>query len=56
MLQQLIKILKDSQKLTRKFAIDPKLAKSAKADFQRIQKKKDRFKKKDAKKKGKQGD
>ena len=31
--------------------IDPKLAKSAKKSFQRIQKKKDRFKKKDAKKK-----
>ena len=36
--------------------IDPKLAKPAKESFQRIQKKKDRFKKKDAKKKGKQGD
>ena len=54
--KQLIKILKDSQKLTRKFEINPKLAKPAKESFQRIQKKKDRFKKKDAKKKGKQGD
>jgi hypothetical protein len=36
--------------------IYPKLAKPAKESFQRIQKKKDRFKKKDAKKKGKQGD
>ena len=50
------KTSKDIQQLVKKYEIDPKLAKSAKADFQRIQKKKDRFKKKDAKKKGKQGD
>ena len=47
---------KDIQQLVKKYELDPKLAKSAKADFQRIQKKKDkdRFKKKDGKKKGKQ--
>ena len=47
---------KDIQQLVKKYEIDPKLAKPAKVEFQRIQKKKDRFKKKDDKKKGKQGD
>jgi hypothetical protein len=48
--------LKGESRFIKKFELDPKLAKSAKADFQRIQKKKDRNPKKDAKKKGKQGD
>ena len=47
---------KDIQRLVKQYEIDPKLAKPAKESFQRIQKKKDRSKKKDAKKKGKQGD
>jgi hypothetical protein len=46
----------DIQQLIKKYEIDPKIAKPAKESFQRIQKKKDRFKKKDAKKKGKQGE
>ena len=50
------KTSKDIQQLVKKYEIDPKLAKPAKESFKRIQKKKDRFKKKDAKKKGKQGD
>ena len=48
--------LKGGSRFIKKFELDPKLAKSAKADFQRIQKKKDRNPKKDAKKKGKQGE
>ena len=50
------KTSKDIQQLVKKYEIDPKLAKPAKESFKRIQKKKDRFKKKDDKKKGKQGD
>jgi hypothetical protein len=47
-----------NEKMTRlmKRNIDPKLRKQAEEEFDRIQKKKDRFTKKDAKKKGKQGD
>ena len=50
------RLAREYGKHTRERVIDPKLAKPAKESFQRIQKKKDRFKKKDAKKKGKQGD
>jgi len=50
------RLAREYGKHTRERLIYPKLAKPAKESFQRIQKKKDRFKKKDAKKKGKQGD
>ena len=50
------RLAREYGKHTRERVIYPKLAKPAKESFQRIQKKKDRFKKKDAKKKGKQGD
>jgi len=48
--------MKYQKQVIKEYELDPKLAKPAKESFQRIQKKKDRFKKKDAKKKGKQGD
>ena len=50
------RLAREYGKHTRERVIYPKLAKPAKESFKRIQKKKDRFKKKDAKKKGTQGD
>ena len=48
--------MKYQKQVIKEYELDPKLAKPAKESFQRIQKKKDRFKKKDDKEKGKQGD
>ena len=48
--------MKYQKQVIKEYELDPKLAKPAKESFQRIQKKKDKFKKKDDKEKGKQGD
>jgi len=44
----------EERKVIKKYELEPKLVRPAKEEFKRIQKKKDRFKKKDGKKKGKQ--